>query len=288
MSSPPTYVKLAQLENQLILGKVSGEEYFNVKWELLCELHEKQEVLAPIFKGKRKREIRDQNKKKFCYVPPGPFIFGPDAEYGEIKAGIYISKYPVTIEEFMIFVEYTDHEIPDEGIKIMREVSPENKCPVSYISWLDAKEYCRWLRQTTGAYYSLPSEAEWEYAARGIDGRFYPWGYDAPNHDIACFSSEEMYFDNTVPVTSYPKNKSPFGCIDMVGNLWEWCLDDFDDPSEPHVMRGGSYLHYAESVNCVSKIYSSPPDKHSDYTGFRIIYLPNEMFDEYKNALDGD
>ncbi len=283
---PPPYVQLAQLENKKILGKVSEEDYISAKWSILQEVFESGELINPIFKDKRRRELRDSRKIPFCYVAPSPFIYGPDNGYGLVKAGMYFSKFPVRVKEFIEFLEDSGWDYPDEDLERMWAVSPEMECPVSNVSWLDAKEYCRWLRRVTDEYYSLPNEEEWEYAARGIDGRYYPWGYNEPCNEIACFQGARS-FETTVPVISYMENKSPFGCIGMVGNVWEWCLDAFDDPDDPHVLRGGSWADDIDSVSCVGRNFSYPPEKRLETAGIRVVYLPGEMLEEYQRKLMG-
>ena len=106
----------------------------------------------------------------------------------------------------------------------------------------------------------MPNEEEWEYGARRIDGRPYPWGYRGPDSSIACFRNEEV-LSGTIPVGEIPDNVSPFGCLDMVGNVEEWCLDEFDDLRNPRVLRGGSWDHGIESIKCTSKIFSYGAEK---------------------------
>ena len=165
----------------------------------------------------------------------------------------------------------------------MAELCHHDNCPVTHISFNDAKNYCRWLRKVTGDYYSLPHEVEWEKAARGEDGRFYPWGNEAITSDMACYYGGLQYHA-TVPVGSYEKNVSPYGCVDMVGNVWEWCLDSFPDERDPHIMRGGAWCNEQQFCNALSRTYAFPPTKRIDYVGIRLIYLPKEMFEKYKSG----
>ncbi len=137
--SPPLFVQLAQLENQLIRGKVLKPHYASLKWDILKLIYEKKEIVAPIYKDKRDRETLDGVGKCYCYVPLGPFIFGPDAEYGVTHSGFYIAKYPVTVKEFGQFIEETGYDYSEEDYEIMLEISPQQNCPVCNISWLDEK-----------------------------------------------------------------------------------------------------------------------------------------------------
>jgi formylglycine-generating enzyme required for sulfatase activity len=157
----------------------------------------------------------------------------------------YIDKYEVTNEEYKKFVTATGRQIPlhweDAGGDIP---SGKEKHPVVYVSWEDAAAYCKWAGKR------LPSEAEWEKAARGTDGRLFPWGDK--------FSRKKLNFEKsrkhgTVKVGSYPKGVSPYGCFDMAGNVWEWTADNYlpypgnkyEDEfygKERYVLRGGSYL----------------------------------------------
>jgi iron(II)-dependent oxidoreductase len=157
----------------------------------------------------------------------------------------YIDKYEVTNEEYKKFVEAKGHRIPlhweDAGGDIPQG---KEKHPVVYVSWEDAVAYCEWAGKR------LPTEAEWEKAARGTDGRFFPWGNK--------FSRKKANFEksrknDTTKVGSYPKGVSPYGCYDMAGNVWEWTADNYlpypgnkyEDEfygKERYVLRGGSYL----------------------------------------------
>jgi len=131
--------------------------------------------------------------------------------------------------------------------------------PVVGVSWFDAVAFAKWLTERAGATFRLPSEAQWEYAARGSDGRLYPWGDETPDSSFACYSSDRLRTHPEV-VGSYPKGRGPFGCLDQAGNVFEWCLDVWDplvyqarlgtvfsDPvaikgfSSQRVLRGGTW-----------------------------------------------
>jgi serine/threonine-protein kinase len=284
MSKTPQEL-LAELEDRMILGEILETDYKQLKWRILKELRDAGGTLSTVQGNIQRAEVVDGNGTAFCYVPAEPFIYGADNDFAEIPAAFYIAKYPVTVAEFMSFLEQSGHDYPDDEIEQMYRVSPQDNCPVSHISWLDAKEYCRWLRKRTGEYYSLPTEMEWEKAARGIDGRNFPWGNDGPKDTHACFQGG-MSYDCTVPVDSFEQNRSPHGCMDMVGNVWEWCADEVDDPRQPHILRGGSWCNTGEFAVCSSRTFSHPPEKRIDFGGFRLIYLPQDMLATYRRMND--
>lgn len=131
-----------------------------------------------------------------------------------------ISKTPVTNVQYRLFVEATGHELPKDW---ENGRSPKDKLshPVVNVSWHDASAYCHWLSQVTGKPIRLPSEAEWEKAARGDrDKRAYPWG---DKFEATRCNSGALGLRDTTPVGIFPEGASPYGVLDLSGNVWEWC-----------------------------------------------------------------
>lgn len=205
------------------------------------------------------------------YVPPGEFIMGGSRLGNElirienIEYGYFIDKYPVTNYQYRLFIEVMnesrDHEYchksepkdkdhtpySDFSGKTAKDLTVKgfsndyfwnkkyDSYPVVNIDWWDAFAYSNWAKKR------LPLEKEWEKAARGIDGRLYPWG-DRFIIDNCNVAESQIY--HTTPVDKYSSGKSPYGCYDMCGNVWEWIQDTFElTPSEKNavrVVKGGS------------------------------------------------
>jgi serine/threonine protein kinase len=225
--------------------------------------------------------------KEYVHIPPGEFWMGcehdVDAPRRKVHLdGYYISRYPVTNAEYLAFVEATGHTHPEhwnEGTYQPWEADH----PVVYVNWSDAHAYCRWAQG------HLPTEAEWEKAARGTDGRVYPWG---DIFDPARCNCREGGIDGTTPVGSYsPAGDSPYGAGDMVGNIWEWVRDwsapAYGDPTlirnpkgpesgKARVIRGGSYLNNETLVTCHTRDHALPQLRVVNY-GFRVR-LHEEVF----------
>lgn len=158
-------------------------------------------------------------------IPAGEFLMGTDYAKSDdfnkpqhkVSLPAYeIDKYPVTNAQYAQFVAATHHRAP---LDWKQGKIPDNKVthPVTMVSWYDAKAYCEWAGKR------LPSEAEWEKAARGTDGRRWPWG------DLMDPSRINTYYNvgSTTPVTDYPKAASPYGLFDMAGNVSEWTATEF-------------------------------------------------------------
>jgi formylglycine-generating enzyme required for sulfatase activity len=150
--------------------------------------------------------------------------------------------------------------------------------PVVKVNWYQADLYCKWM----GGF--LPTEAQWEKAARGTDGRTYPWGNESPTGDLV-----NRFTGDTAQVGSYPEGISPFGAYDMAGNVWEWVLDTYDadfystssstnpvnlTESNRQIMRGGSWNYTDESVRSAGRFAVSPYFEYNDL-GFRCILPAN-------------
>jgi len=219
--------------------------------------------------------IRDNFGQEFCFISEGVFLGGEDGKQEmEVKAPFYLARNPLPVALFQAFLRDSDHDFSKEELDEMNAVSSMPDCPAVNVSWLDAKELCRWLRKKTGHYYSLPQNAEWEKAARGEDGRRYPWGDEAPADNLAYFDHLEA--GTTSQMHNRPDSISPSGCYEMSGNVWEWCLDSFDDERDPHILKGGSWQNAPEYLDCGLKTFSYPPEKRRPYMGLRLLYFPQE------------
>ena len=242
-------------------------------------------------KAERERRalLRKLKVSEMVRVPAGEFMMGSPEGVGEgdehPQHKVYldtfeIGKYPVTNEQYAVFVADTGRTAPSYWQKGKVPKSKE-KHPVVYVSWEDAAAYCQWLSEKTGEKWRLPTEAEWEKAARGTDGRTYPWGDEEPDK-TRCNFGENV--GGTTPVGRYPSGASPYGALDMAGNVWEWCADWYDEkyydralfrnPAGPangqyRVLRGGSWLAKIRLLCSTYRVTGMPFNRSGD-GGFRI------------------
>ncbi|HPH96568.1 MAG TPA: SUMF1/EgtB/PvdO family nonheme iron enzyme [Anaerolineaceae bacterium] len=185
---------------------------------------------------------------------------------------------PVTNEEYFRFVWETSYRLPKGWIGF-RFVEGTAKHPVVNVNRADALAYCKWLGETYRTTYRLPTEAEWERAARGVDGRIYPWG---DSFDPWRCNTLESAKGGTTPVGSYsPAGDSPEGAVDMIGNVWEWTNSLMapypynPNPELPpnqrplYVVRGGAWYYSKKLARCASR-EGVMPDYTSNSLGFRL------------------
>ena len=220
-------------------------------------------------------------------IPAGLFMMGSDQKDNEkpIHAvtlpNYWIGKYPVTNAQYAIFAKAVQRKF----------VLPKGKeaHPVVRASWRDAQEFCKWLSGESGRNVMLPSEAEFEKAARGpstssSDVRAYPWGNQAPDKTLCNFGNNEK---GTTPVGKYStKGDSPYGCADMAGNVWEWTRSKYepypyraedgreeDDDSARRVVRGGSWASTIGYARCAVRFRRHPVNGIDDNLGFRVVVV---------------
>ena len=200
----------------------------------------------------------------------------------------WIDKYEVTNQKYLEFVKATGHRpaLDDtcetqacrEGNLWTKDGFPEKirNQPVTQVNWYDADAYCKWRGKR------LPTEAEWEKAARGPSGNLYPWGNSAPPGK-ATYRRKWRGVSTMTDVGSYPNGASVYGVQDMAGNVWEWVADWYDrnyykrkvnyNPKGPKtgkfkVVRGGSWVNYADTLHSAFRRWSRPEVRFND-TGFR-------------------
>lgn len=220
-------------------------------------------------------------------IPAGEFLMGSNPEHDihlfedelpQFKLYLptfRIARVPVTNAQYKLFVDVTGHRSPTHWTTGTIPPSRE-KYPVVNVSWRDAVAFCEW------AGVRLPTEAEWEKAARGRDGRIYPWGDAPPNNERCNF---DMKVGAPVAVGSYPAGASPYGLLDMAGNVWEWTasiwLDSYEnyvtqiensnDNNLRRVLRGGGFRD-VEFVRCAARSWDLPTQRYRDL-GFRVVAI---------------
>jgi formylglycine-generating enzyme required for sulfatase activity len=250
-------------------------------------------------------DTRKPFEPELILIPAGGFLMGSDPQTdGEASddeqpqhtlelPDFYLAETPVTNVQYNAFVRATGYKQPMDW-RGKRPPRGEGNHPVVSVSWYDAMAYCHWLSEVTGRGYGLPSEAEWEKGARGTDGRIYPWGNQWDT--TRCNAGE-----NTTSVHACPQGASPYGLLDMAGNVWQWTRSlwgkdverpDFRYPYKAtdgrenlithslRVLRGGSFGCRHECMRCAFR-YRHPPDfpvipggNGKMELGFRVVMHP--------------
>jgi len=226
---------------------------------------------------------------EFVRVPAGKFLMGSNDHSDNEKpqhtvelSEYLIGKYPIINLEYQAFVRDAKYKAPDFW-KNDQFPAGQGNHPVSGVSWNDANAFCKWLSGKTGKQHRLPTEAEWEKAARGTDGREYPWGDVFDPKKVNGLDSEEV--DSTNVGNFSPQGDSPYGCVDMVGNVYEWVNDWYGstyyksspssnplgpDSGEYRVYRGSSTKGRSDFTRCAHRRGLYPYVRYLSH-GFRVI-----------------
>lgn len=240
--------------------------------------------------------------EEMTLVPEGDFMMGSDGGTDDerpahkvfLKA-FYMDKFEVTNAEYHKFwladggadSRHTPNSFSDEfgEVKWPEVAIIKPNYPVVGVSWFDAEAYAKWAKKR------LPTEAEWEKASRGVDGRFWPWGnsfdlkISSKTSHANVWNGSDRYDNFLSPVGSYPTGKSPYGTMDMSGNVWEWSADWYDNayyvrseksnPKGPKIgcwktLRGGSWINNAESTLTLNR-WGAYPSMKTNFVGFRTM-----------------
>jgi formylglycine-generating enzyme required for sulfatase activity len=267
----------------------------------------------------------------FARIPAGPFIYGPEETYERLAQAppprprqtleldsFHLAVLPVTCVEWKTFLDDTGFRwggawwAIDNGLRprlpfLGRKLAPVRAYPPAMahfpivdVSQTEALAYCDWLSARIGRRCGLPSEEQWEKAARGPDGRTYPWGDERPRPEIQwqrrfpvgpetylyslvvpprrAWANAGWYWriGATEPVGSIPQNVSPYGCRDMAGNIWEWTTSVYNPEfsQDFHVVKGGSWgysIHHTRlNVRSACSVTTPSRDYRAQGTGFRV------------------
>ncbi|HPY74569.1 MAG: SUMF1/EgtB/PvdO family nonheme iron enzyme [Planctomycetes bacterium] len=242
-----------------------------------------------------------KDQSTMIYIPKGEFLMGNDnTEYNQAPTHIvylddyFIDKYLVTNKQYALFLqamsEFDTHPTiwchPDEPWDKThipqfwyRTEWTQDDYPVVGLDWWDAYAYTKWAGK------SLPTEAEWEKAARGPEGNRYPWGNDPPSVDLCNYN---IRYSHTTSVKLFPKGRSYYGCYDMAGNVGEWCVDWYDPEyykkslrinprgasvGTARVVRGGHWACDAYQLQTTTRFHELSPNDYNPRTGFRCIKI---------------
>jgi hypothetical protein len=219
----------------------------------------------------------------------------PDIDWVKISSGafiyqadphpplpvFYIARYPVTNVQFQAFIDAGGYRNAawwqDLAERIHEPETPEwhePNAPRETVSWFEAVAFCRWLSAQLGFTVTLPTEQQWERVARGTQGLQYPWGNEFRQDFTNCHGS----IGRISAAGIYPHAGSPEGVMDLAGNVWEWCLNEYLLPdncklsdSNVRVVRGGSWCYDPESVRSLARYYGYLPEDRNGDVGFRVL-----------------
>jgi formylglycine-generating enzyme required for sulfatase activity len=268
--------------------------------EAWARIESGQPVTQPVF------WMMPHGEPVWVEVPEGVFWMGSENGAADERPlhrvhvdRFWIARVPITNAQYYLFVDATGYKAPDhwEGQRVPRGLESH---PVVYVNWHDALTYCRWLSDATGRRITLPGEAQWEKAARGDqDPRAYPWG-ESWEGDQAQYAgnTRELGLGLTTPVGIFPDGVSPYGCLDMAGNVWEWTRSlwgaswrapDFGYPYQAtdgrenldassdiyRVLRGGAFQLDRRFARCAYRD-SDNPYSADGLCGFRVVRLNDD------------
>ena len=262
---------------------------------------EKRDLRSRILAGNLLGQMGDPRLLETVFIPAGEVVMGSGRSAHVMSVPAFrLFKYPVTRRDFHQFVSSGAYQQREwwtrAGWKWLQATGrteshvphdPPNY-PVVGVTWYEAVAYGNWLSSQHGVLYRLPTEAEWQRAARGQTEFLYPWGDQAdPSRANTC-TFDSLYVFGVTPVGIYPKGTGQFGAYDQAGNVWEWCSSQYlpypYDPSDgreilqsddARVLRGGSWLHPLERARCAVRSAEMPDAVRPD-VGFRLLQVPNE------------
>jgi formylglycine-generating enzyme required for sulfatase activity len=255
---------------------------------LLTVLSTIEPVLGQLDRLRKQRAVPSSSPAEvpMAVIPEGTFGMGSDSrqalEDERPKHEVWLDRfeidlYEVTTGHYAAFLAVDERPAPWQWESVNLGIHRDR--PVIGVDWHDANAYCRWAGKR------LPTEAEWEKAARGTDGRRYPWGNQEPTAAMANFAlgARFSYSQVLMPVDQYDEGKSPFGLYHMAGNVWEWTHDWYGadyyqtsqarNPTGPpdgqfKVLRGGSWSDLPKYLLAYGR-FKLPPGTRNSYTGFR-------------------
>ena len=276
--------QVAQAEDTLEIANKLGLD--DEQRAVYQQLHEKIQQRHTV--NYKTPSLPQHLERSMVLVPAGEFIMGSwtgDADERPVRRvyldAFFMDKDQLTVGQYAKFLEATSHEAPSDWNIMSRAM--HQKRPVVNVDWADAVAYCKWAGKRQ------PTEAEWEKAARGTDGRIYPWGNEPPTKFHGNMNKELWNSHmGLTPVGMFEDGKSPYGINDMAGNVWEWVSDWYDDdyystaplrnPTGPatgisKVVRGGSWGSGPEGLRSAER-ETHVPSFQGYGTGFRCAKTP--------------
>ena len=229
----------------------------------------------------------------WCRVPGGEVLLQSDSDIISAEGGtargvefpvqpFWIARYPVTWAQYRAFLEAPDgydrrqwwRGLAYGMIRPGRQFRQRDNHPAENVSWYDAVAFCRWLTTRLGYEVRLPLEWEWQQAATGGDpANTYPWG---PRWDHSRVNTSESALDRSTAVGAYPRGASPVGALDMGGNVWEWCANEYERPQRTglsgtayRALRGGSWFSTQDEAQTAYRYSSLPFNRYYNF-GFRL------------------